>query len=86
MVAFGPLHLPLLNNTFNFRNHRKIIVIDGSVGFIGEKHSILGMKCWDKIKGVGCLAGYTSYHKGEAVRTLQLIFLQDWYYSTNISF
>ncbi|MFD9624700.1 cardiolipin synthase [Peribacillus muralis] len=84
MVAFGPLHLPLLNNTFNFRNHRKIIVIDGSVGFMG------GLNIGDEYLGKNPKFGsWRDTHlivKGEAVRTLQLIFLQDWYYSTNQSF
>ncbi|MBD8138701.1 cardiolipin synthase [Bacillus sp. CFBP 13597] len=84
MVAFGPLHLPLLNNKFNFRNHRKIIVIDGSVGFIG------GLNIGDEYLGQDQKFGsWRDTHliiKGEAVRTLQLIFLQDWYYSTNNSF
>ena len=35
MIPFGPVKIPLLNSKFNFRNHRKIIVIDGSVGFVG---------------------------------------------------
>ena len=35
MVLFGPVRLPFLNSKFNFRNHRKIIVIDGSLGFVG---------------------------------------------------
>ncbi|MGE7761048.1 cardiolipin synthase [Peribacillus sp. NPDC097895] len=84
MVAFGPLHLPLLNNKFNFRNHRKIIVIDGSVGFMG------GLNIGDEYLGHDPKFGsWRDTHlivKGEAVRTLQLIFLQDWYYSTNHSF
>lgn len=84
MVAFGPLHLPLLNNKFNFRNHRKIIVIDGSVGFIG------GLNIGDEYLGHDPKFGsWRDTHlimKGEAVRTLQIIFLQDWYYSTNNSF
>ena len=35
MVPFGPVKLPFLNNKFNFRNHRKMIVIDGTIGFVG---------------------------------------------------
>ena len=27
--------MPFLNSKFNFRNHRKIIVIDGTIGFVG---------------------------------------------------
>lgn len=84
MVTFGPLQLPLLNNKFNFRNHRKIIVIDGSVGFMG------GLNIGDEYLGHDPKFGsWRDTHllvKGEAVRTLQLIFLQDWYYSTNNSF
>ncbi|WP_285767574.1 cardiolipin synthase [Peribacillus sp. SI8-4] len=84
MAAFGPLKLPFLNNTFNFRNHRKIIVIDGSVGFVG------GINIGDEYLGHDSKFGYwRDTHlivKGEAVRTLQLIFLQDWYYSTDQSF
>ncbi|MGE7183268.1 cardiolipin synthase [Peribacillus sp. NPDC006672] len=84
MVAFGPLQLPLLNNKFNYRNHRKIIVIDGSVGFMG------GLNIGDEYLGHDPKFGsWRDTHllvKGEAVTTLQLIFLQDWYYSTNNSF
>ncbi|MGE7764130.1 cardiolipin synthase [Peribacillus sp. NPDC096540] len=84
MVAFGPLRLPLLNNKFNFRNHRKIIVIDGSIGFMG------GLNIGDEYLGRNPNFGFwRDTHlmvKGEAVRTLQLIFLQDWYYSTDHSF
>jgi cardiolipin synthase len=84
IVAFGPLRLPLLNNKFNFRNHRKIIVIDGSVGFMG------GLNIGDEYLGRNPNFGFwRDTHlmvKGEAVRTLQLIFLQDWYYSTDHSF
>ncbi|WP_419883442.1 cardiolipin synthase [Peribacillus sp. B-H-3] len=83
-VAFGPVHLPFLNNKFNFRNHRKIIVIDGSVGFMG------GLNIGDEYLGRNEHFGFwRDTHlmaKGEAVRTLQLIFLQDWYYSTDRSF
>ncbi|MGW6384624.1 cardiolipin synthase [Peribacillus butanolivorans] len=84
IVAFGPLRLPLLNNKFNFRNHRKIIVIDGSVGFMG------GLNIGDEYLGRNPNFGFwRDTHlmvKGEAVRSLQLIFLQDWYYSTDHSF
>ncbi|RFU63054.1 cardiolipin synthase [Bacillus sp. V59.32b] len=84
MVEFGPVRLPFLNNKFNFRNHRKIIVIDGSVAFMG------GLNIGDEYLGRDEHFGFwRDTHlmlKGEAVRTLQLIFLQDWYYSTDHSF
>jgi cardiolipin synthase A/B len=83
-VCFGPVKVPFLNNKFNFRNHRKIIVIDGTVGFVG------GLNIGDEYLGRNQSIGYwRDTHlmlRGEAVRTLQLIFLQDWYYMTNHSF
>ncbi|MCL6573193.1 MAG: cardiolipin synthase [Bacillus sp. (in: Bacteria)] len=83
-VPFGPVKLPYLNNKFNFRNHRKIIVIDGTIGFVG------GLNIGDEYLGRDKTIGYwRDTHlmlRGEAVRTLQLIFLQDWYYMTNHSF
>nr|WP_295972565.1 cardiolipin synthase [uncultured Bacillus sp.] len=83
MVLFGPVRLPFLNSKFNFRNHRKIIVIDGSVGFAG------GLNIGDEYLGRNAQFGFwRDTHlmlKGEAVRSLQLIFLQDWYYMTNSS-
>jgi cardiolipin synthase len=81
MIPFLPVRIPFLNNKINFRNHRKIIVIDGSVGFVG------GLNIGDEYLGKDSYFGYwRDTHlliKGEAVRTLQMIFLQDWYYMTD---
>ncbi|MDQ0162444.1 cardiolipin synthase [Bacillus alveayuensis] len=80
MIPFLPVKLPFLSNKINFRNHRKIIVIDGSVGFVG------GLNIGDEYLGRNPYFGFwRDTHlmvKGEAVRSLQLIFLQDWYYMT----
>ncbi|MCM2533683.1 cardiolipin synthase [Neobacillus pocheonensis] len=83
-VPFGPVKLPFLNNKFNFRNHRKIIVIDGTIGFVGGLN--IGDEYLGKDKNFGFWRDTHLMLKGEAVRTLQLIFLQDWYYMTNHSF
>lgn len=81
MVPFLPVRIPFLNNKINFRNHRKIVVIDGEVGFVG------GLNVGDEYLGKNSYFGYwRDTHlliKGEAVRTLQMIFLQDWYYMTD---
>ncbi|PLT30372.1 cardiolipin synthase [Peribacillus deserti] len=84
IVAFGPVKVPFLNNKFNFRNHRKIIVIDGSVGFVGGLN--IGDEYLGRDKNFGFWRDTHLMVKGEAVRSLQLIFLQDWYYMTNHSF
>jgi len=83
IVAFGPVHLPFLNNKFNFRNHRKIIVIDGYIGFMGGLN--IGDEYLGRDKSFGFWRDTHLMIKGEAVRSLQLIFLQDWYYMTNKS-
>lgn len=83
-VPFSPVKAPFLNNKINFRNHRKIVVIDGSVGFVG------GINVGDEYLGKNEYFGFwRDTHlllRGEAVRTLQLIFLQDWYYMTGKTF
>ncbi|MGJ7910346.1 cardiolipin synthase [Neobacillus sp. LXY-1] len=83
-LPFGPVKLPFLNNKFNFRNHRKIIVIDGTVGFVGGLN--IGDEYLGRDKDIGFWRDTHLMLRGEAVRTLQLIFLQDWYYMTNHSF
>jgi cardiolipin synthase A/B len=83
-VPFGPVRMPFLNSKFNFRNHRKIIVIDGNVGFVGGLN--IGDEYLGRDKHIGFWRDTHLMLKGEAVRTLQLIFLQDWYYMTNYSF
>jgi cardiolipin synthase A/B len=84
IVPFGPVRLPFLNDKFNFRNHRKIIVIDGAVGFVGGLN--IGDEYLGRNKQYGFWRDTHLMLKGEAVRSLQLIFLQDWYYMTNHSF
>jgi cardiolipin synthase A/B len=83
-VSFGPVKVPFLNSKFNFRNHRKIIVIDGNVGFVGGLN--IGDEYLGRDKHIGFWRDTHLMLRGEAVRTLQLIFLQDWYYMTNHSF
>ncbi|MDG4656647.1 cardiolipin synthase [Ectobacillus antri] len=80
MVPFFPVRVPILNDKINYRNHRKIIVVDGNEGFIG------GLNIGDEYLGKNEYFGFWRdthlYLKGEAVQSLQLIFLQDWFYMT----
>lgn len=81
MVPFFPVVFPFFNNKINFRNHRKIIVIDGKYGFVG------GLNIGDEYLGKNKYFGYWRdthlFVRGEIVRSLQLIFIQDWFYMTN---
>ncbi|WP_031515716.1 cardiolipin synthase [Desulfofalx alkaliphila] len=65
-----------INTHINFRNHRKIAVIDGMVGFVG------GMNIGDDYLGKGRLGHWRDTHlmiKGDFVRGLQAIFLDDFW-------
>jgi len=62
--------------SMNFRTHRKILVIDGKLGFIG------GVGISDDWKGDGCTPGLwrdTHYQvRGPAVAQLQQAFMDNW--------
>lgn len=80
LIPFFPVKLPFLNNKLNFRNHRKIVVIDGKVGFVGGLN--IGDEYLGRNKYFGNWRDTHLFMRGEAVRSLQLIFIQDWYYMT----
>lgn len=64
----------------NFRNHRKILVIDGTIGFTG------GLNIGDEYLGKKPpLSPWRDTHlrlQGAAVKALQSTFLGDWYWAT----
>jgi cardiolipin synthase len=65
----------------NFRNHRKLIVVDGETGFIG------GINVGDEYLGRNQKFGkWRDTHlqmRGPTVEALQLVFLQDWFWATD---
>jgi cardiolipin synthase len=72
-VPFMPVHFPQFTSKVNYRNHRKIIVIDGLVGYIGGMNIALryARESWrDTMLRV----------KGGGVYALQRAFLVDWYF------
>lgn len=80
---FFPVRLTFLQNKINYRNHRKILVVDGEVGFVG------GLNIGDEYLGRDPAIGrWRDNHlrlQGNAVYFLQRIFLQDWYFITKES-
>lgn len=74
--AFFPSFLNLINPRINNRNHRKIVVIDGEIGYIGGSN--VGDEYIGKSEKFG---GWRDTHlriKGNAVKSLQLRFMLDW--------
>jgi cardiolipin synthase len=78
VFPFMPVRFPYFTNKINYRNHRKIIIIDGKVGFVG------GLNIADRyISGSEELNPWRDTHlkiEGEAVYSLQSVFLLDWYF------
>lgn len=73
--AFLPSHfMPLLAPRFNFANHRKLLVVDESVAFVG------GMNIGDEY--ALSWRDVMARLEGPAVRALDHVFLDDWYFAT----
>lgn len=69
--------LPYLSPKFNYRNHRKIAVIDGEIGYTG------GMNVADRYVGKGKYAVWRDTQVrivGKGVYGLQTAFLIDWFF------
>lgn len=78
---FFPLRFPYLTSRLNLRYHRKIVVVDGQIGFMG------GLNIGDEYLSRDAKLGFwRDTHlkiEGEAVHTLQSIFFNDWYFVTH---
>lgn len=75
---FMPVRFPAFTGKVNYRNHRKIIVIDGKVGFIG------GMNLAQRyVKGHKGIMWRDTHVKisGAVVYGLQRAFLIDWFHA-----
>lgn len=77
---YGEVRFLALSSRVNYRNHRKIVVVDGNIGFIGGLN--VGDEYLSRSKTYGFWRDTHMLVKGEAVRSLQIIFLQDWQYVT----
>ncbi len=64
----------------NFRNHRKILIIDGKIAFTGS-HNI-GDEYRGRHPRLGTWQDTNLSIEGPAVQQLQEVFVEDWYYTT----
>lgn len=74
---FIPVRFPALTSKVNYRNHRKICVIDGEVGFIGGMN--IAMRYVKGSKGRPWRDTHMAI-TGGIVYSLQRAFLIDWYF------
>lgn len=74
--AFFPPKIPKVNFKINFRNHRKLAIIDGKIGYIG------GFNIGDEYLGKNKKFGYWRDNHlrvtGDAVNNMQTRFILDW--------
>lgn len=84
VARFLPVTFSLNTLHFNLRNHRKILVVDGQVGFTG------GMNIRDrhwatKPATQGAVSDIHFKIEGPVVLEFQEVFLEDWYFATRES-
>lgn len=76
IFPYMPVRFPSFSSRINYRNHRKILVVDGKVGFVG------GLNIADKyIHGLPGLGPWVDTHlrlEGEAVAAIDSVFIGDW--------
>ncbi len=80
VARFNPIALGNFLPRIQLRNHRKIVIVDGRIGFLG------GINIGDEYDAsVTQREAFRDTHmriEGAAVRELQFTFLEDWHYST----
>ena len=78
--SFMKVYFPLFSKKVNYRNHRKLVIIDGKTGFIGgcnvANRYITG-GVWGYWRDTVLLV------RGMAVQGLQFAFLVDWYFASH---
>lgn len=75
-AAFFPSKIPYFNIRVNYRNHRKLVIVDGRIGYLG------GFNVGDEYLGIDKRFGHwRDTHlrlRGSAVFQIQVQFLLDW--------
>ena len=72
IYPFLPVYFPVLTSRVNYRNHRKLIVIDGETAYIGGMN--IAMRYAKKWRDTHLLV------RGGVVNAIQRAFLIDWYF------
>lgn len=78
---YRPVIFTKLANRVNYRDHRKIVIVDGELGFVGGiniadryVNDVPGKLYW---RDTHCMI------QGEAVYSLQILFILNWYFVSN---
>jgi len=78
---YSPVSFRIFRSAANYRNHRKIVVVDGKYGFTG------GINIGDEYNHMDDYYGFwRDTHimiEGNAVKSLNIVFISDWYNVTS---
>ncbi|XLS27886.1 cardiolipin synthase [Flavobacteriaceae bacterium M23B6Z8] len=80
---FMPVYFPKFTSKMNYRNHRKMVIIDGLIGYVG------GINVSDRYVNRNSKTFWRDTHlriEGEAVGSLQLYYMLNWDFVTENDF
>ncbi len=78
MYPFLPSPFPTISSRLNYRNHRKLVIVDNKTAYLGGLN--IGNKYFNKSKYFGYWRDSLLKLKGRSVLSLEAIFLTDWYF------
>ena len=76
--CFMRVRFPNLTSRVNYRNHRKILVVDGNTAFVGGLN--FADRYQDGVAGIGPWRDTHLKITGGGATALQIIFMADWYF------
>lgn len=76
--CFMRVRYPMLTSKVNYRNHRKILVVDGETAFVGGLN--FADRYQDGVPGIGPWRDTHMKVTGGGATALQIIFMADWYF------
>ncbi len=87
VYPFMPVRFPAFTSKVNYRNHRKLCIIDSNTGFIGGMNIAMRYVKGTRSSKSNVNSGWRDTHlkvEGMAVSGLQCAFLTDWYFVSRI--
>lgn len=82
LIVQDPVYFPMFNTRINYRNHRKLVVVDGLVGYTGGMN--LANEYDNTIPHDFYFRDTMLKLEGSAVQSLTTVFFKDYYYNTGL--
>jgi cardiolipin synthase A/B len=78
IYSFMEVRFPRLTGRVNYRNHRKLVIVDGQIGFTGGIN--IADRYLNGLPGIGAWRDTHLQIEGDAVVCMQVVFAADWYF------